>query len=94
MIHFDYASIVYMALLIDNHFSNHSKDTGVFESCIRYDLSGKTVRSSDFETALSQRGGMSLKSMKCESIEYDTSEGITSIVTDVRKLVYWSLYRL
>ena len=34
---------------------------------------------------------MSLKTVKCESIEYDTSEGITSIVTDVRKLVYWSL---
>jgi OCT family organic cation transporter-like MFS transporter 4/5 len=58
------------------------KADGAFESCIRYDLSGKTVRSSDFETALSQRGGMSLKTMKCESIEYDTSEGITSIVTD------------
>ena len=37
---------------------------------------------------------MSLSTVKCESIQYDTSEGITSIVTDVRKLVYWSLYRL
>lgn len=58
------------------------KSDGEFESCIRYDLSGKTVRSSDFETALSQRGGMSLSTVKCESIQYDTSEGITSIVTD------------
>ena len=66
-------------------------DDEKYESCLQYDLSGVGSISSNFDSAMSQRP-QSLPKISCEkpgvamsdSWEYDTTEGIRSIVTDVR----------
>ena len=61
-----------------------------FAKCERYDLSGLNSISSNFDVAMSQRSD-SLSRIKCgatgldlaDQFQFDQTENITSIVTDV-----------
>ena len=72
-----------------------------FAKCEMYDLSGMSL-SSSFEAAYSNRKVETMNKVSCESTglplidqyQFDTTEGISSIVTDVRFSYFVNLIKM
>ncbi len=85
-------------------FFSSNNDTELFESCLMYDFSGQAQPDNDFETALKNRMALGLSKVGCDSssapenerYQYDMSEGLDTIVNNVRshpKMFMSSLFK-